>query len=198
MTPKADDSDSDHVPIQNISPHSKSGTSDTFFDGSHQSFSDSETKTQNPYDNINFDALGYSQPLKTDPISTTTHSTISSATSQRSNGKWHFFSFYLFLMLYAMCYVSCVVCHFAFVMCYVLCFVCHVLFFVCCVSYLLRRKLHVNSFQLHLQLVHFPELFLDIGNHIAMLHGPVDIMNRMARKHSCWMQCEPHWVIVIS
>ena len=94
MTPKADDSDSDHVPIQNISPHPKPGTSDTFFGGSQQSFSDSETKTQNPYDNINFDTLGYSQPLKTDPISTTTHSTLSSVTSQRSNGKWYLFSYF--------------------------------------------------------------------------------------------------------
>ena len=85
MNPKADDSDSDHVPIQKISPHPKPGISDVFFEESQPPFSDSETKIQNPYDNINFESF-----TKIDPISTTTHSTLSSTTSQRSNGELYF------------------------------------------------------------------------------------------------------------
>ena len=74
--PKVDDSDSDHVPIQTISPHPGPGRSEIFFEGS--------------YDNVNFGAsLDYSKPVKTEPMSTTTHSTLSSTTSQQSNGEFH-------------------------------------------------------------------------------------------------------------
>ena len=85
---KAEDSDSDHVPIQKISPHPKPGMSGAFFDESQPSLSDFERITQNPYDNVDFDvSMAYSKPIKPDPISTTTHSTLSSTTSQPSNGK---------------------------------------------------------------------------------------------------------------
>jgi len=90
MNTKAEDSDSDHVPIQKISPHPKPGISGAFFDGSQPSLSDFERMSQNPYDNVDFDAsLTYSKPIKPDPISTTTHSTLSSTTSQASNGQPH-------------------------------------------------------------------------------------------------------------
>lgn len=88
MRPKGDDSDSDHVPIQKISPHPKPGVNESFFEEFQPSYSDSDQKTQNPYDNVNLTTQAYSLPVKQDVMSTTTHSTMSSTTSHRSNGMY--------------------------------------------------------------------------------------------------------------
>ena len=55
-SPRADETDSDHVSIEHISPHPSPGASRSFFgseDTSRQSFdADLEFKSYNPYDNI--------------------------------------------------------------------------------------------------------------------------------------------------
>ena len=91
MSSKPEDTDSDHVRIDSISPHPNPGVFSSFIDESTTPplANSSDTKIQNPYDNISYidstPSTPYAKPNK-QSASKKDRSTLSSSTSQRSNG----------------------------------------------------------------------------------------------------------------
>ncbi|XP_065054420.1 ARF GTPase-activating protein GIT2-like [Rhopilema esculentum] len=91
MSSKPEDTDSDHVRIDSISPHPNPGVFSSFIDESTTPplANSSDTKIQNPYDNISYidstPSTPYAKPNK-QGASRKDRSTLSSSTSQRSNG----------------------------------------------------------------------------------------------------------------